>query len=159
VWSARHPRAFVLVGPPHVAPGSASIPSSRRISVNSCLFVVCLCVFLTTSCATTAREPQVQSNVGVTLENFKLNGDLSGERRAAFNLTATVKVDTSKGGTLELLSGTVALTDIGPHPDYRIRIETNRFVLIFDRKGKFPVRIAFDAAVKQTETWKSVDFS
>src|SRR5436190_15721678 len=48
----------------------------------------------------------------VTLEGFKLIGDLSDEC-AEFTLTATAQVENSKGASLELLSGPVALTEIG----------------------------------------------
>jgi hypothetical protein len=45
----------------------------------------------------------------VTLTNFKLAGDFSGDG-AAFILTATAHVADSRGGSLDLLSGPVALT-------------------------------------------------
>src|SRR5215472_15949070 len=40
----------------------------------------------------------------ITLEDFKLTGDLSGDQ-ATFTLTATARVEESKGGSLELLWG------------------------------------------------------
>ena len=51
----------------------------------------------------------------VTLRDFKLVGDLGGDR-AAFTLTATARVENSKGGSLDLLSGSVALTELSAHP-------------------------------------------
>src|ERR1051326_1768298 len=88
----------------------------------------------------------------VTLEGFKLAGDLSGEG-AAFTLTGTARVENSKGGSLELLSGTVALTELSGHPKWRLRAEQDRFVLVFDRAGKFPIQIKFNAAVRQHGEW------
>ena len=49
---------------------------------------------------------------GVTLTDFKLTGELGGEV-AAFTLTATVQVEDAQGGALTLLSGPVALTQLG----------------------------------------------
>src|SRR5712672_4286361 len=70
----------------------------------------------------------------ITLENFKLVGDLNGEQ-AAFTLTATAHVENSKGGTLELLSGTVALTDVNSHKQWHVRAEQNRFLIEFEHGG------------------------
>ncbi len=62
----------------------------------------------------------------VTLHDFKMVGELTGDN-AAFTLTATARVDNSKGGTLDLLSGPVALTEVGPHRQWRVGAEQNRF--------------------------------
>src|SRR4051794_25510291 len=88
------------------------------------------------------------SSPSITLEDFKLVGDLSGDQ-AAFTLNATAIVDNSAGGSLELVSGTVALTELGPHPKWNIRAEPNRFVLDFDKSGKYPIQIKFNAAVRE----------
>ena len=48
---------------------------------------------------------------GITLQDFKLTGDLGGDA-AAFTLTANAKVEDSQGGALQLLSGPVALTSL-----------------------------------------------
>ncbi len=91
------------------------------------------------------------------LEDFKLIGDLSGER-ASFTLTATAIVESPKGGALDLLEGAAALTEVASHPRWELRAESNRFVAIFDHAGKFPIQIKFDAAVHEHDTWKTVDF-
>ncbi|MBI3881002.1 MAG: hypothetical protein HY301_13200 [Verrucomicrobia bacterium] len=93
----------------------------------------------------------------ITLSDFKLTGELAGER-AAFTLTAKAKVEDTKGGSLELLSGTVALTGFTPNPKWRLRVEQNRFIAVFDRDGTFPIEIKFNTAVRQRDGWKSVDF-
>src|SRR6266545_3345330 len=54
---------------------------------------------------TTSPPPPI-----VTLQDFKLVGALSGDR-AVFTFTATANVENSKGGSLELLSGALALTE------------------------------------------------
>src|SRR5262245_41231974 len=93
----------------------------------------------------------------VTLQDFKLTGQLTGDQ-ASFVLTATAHVTAPKGGSLTLLEGTAALTEVGPHPKWRVRAEPNRFVLEFDRDGKFPIQIKFNSAVREHDGWKSVDF-
>src|ERR1035441_9825514 len=60
----------------------------------------------------------------VAFEDFKLVGDLSGDQ-GLFTLTGTARVDNSKGGTLDLLSGAVALTDAPTNPQWRIRAREN----------------------------------
>src|SRR6185295_7501880 len=67
-------------------------------------------------------------------------------------------VENSKGGTLELLSGTVALNDLGTHPKWQIRAEQNRLVAVFDRSGTYPIQLKFTAAVRQSDGWSRVDF-
>jgi hypothetical protein len=93
----------------------------------------------------------------VTLDNFKLVGELSGDQ-ATFALTATARVEGSRGGTLDLLSGAVALTDAPTHPQWRIRVQENRYVAVFDHRGQFPLKIKFNAAVRRNDPWKAVDF-
>ena len=106
----------------------------------------------------THSTPSVPSTPpSVTLHNFKLAGDLSGDH-AAFTLTAIARVENSSGGSLELLSGAVALTEIGPHPKWRVNADQNRFTLAFDRRGEYPIEIKFDAAVRQADGWNSVEF-
>ena len=104
--------------------------------------------------STYAAEP---ATTAVTLEQFKLVGALA-EGHADFTLSAVARVEHSKGATLDLLSGTVALTEIGAHPKWSLRTEDNRFVLVFDRSGKFPIELKFTAAVSQKEGWNAVDF-
>src|SRR2546423_10315524 len=100
---------------------------------------------------TTAKPPHQ-----ITLEDFKLVADLAGDH-AAFTLNATAIVEGSSGGSLELVSGTVALTELGPHPKWNIRAEPSRFVLDFDKPGKFPIQIKFNAAIRESDRWKAVE--
>jgi hypothetical protein len=107
-----------------------------------------------------ANEPLAPTNApapAIMLEDFKLTGDLHSDQ-ATFTLTATARVENPKGGSLDLLSGAVALTEVSPHPKWRINAEQNRFSLSFDRDGRFPIQIKFNAAVRQNEGWKAVDF-
>src|ERR1044071_1328018 len=55
----------------------------------------------------------------VTLRDFKLTGELTNDH-AAFVLSAVAHVESPKGGSLELLSGAVALTELGAHPKWRV---------------------------------------
>ena len=93
----------------------------------------------------------------VTLTDFKLTGNLSGDL-ADFTLAATAHVTDSRGGSLDLLSGPVALTAIEPHPNEHIRAAQNRFLLAFDRPGNYPVKVRFSAAVRQADGWNALDF-
>ena len=95
--------------------------------------------------------------VTITLTDFKLAGDLSGDR-AAFTLSATAVVDDRKGGSLDLLSGALALTEVAAHPKWQLRTEQGRYVAVFDQAGKFPVTIKFTAAVRKNAGWNAVDF-
>src|SRR5579884_1057878 len=111
----------------------------------------CALLFAATIHATSA------SDAPVTLKDFKLVGNLHGDR-AAFMLTAIAHVENPHGGSLDLLSGTVAITQIGDHPKWHVRVEQDRFALVFERKGDFPIRIQFTAAVRQNDGWNTVDF-
>lgn len=104
--------------------------------------------------ALTPADPEAR---GVVLRDFDLTGQLSDET-AAFTLNGTARVRNPKGGTLPLLSGAVALTELAAHPDWRLQFECGSFVLKFDKPGEFPLRIQFRAAVVQNDGWKSVDF-
>jgi hypothetical protein len=113
-------------------------------------------IFLALMAAVVAQAAEPIAN-NITLENFKLVGDLTGEQ-AAFTLTATAHVENSKGGTLELLSGTVALTDVNSHKQWHVRAEQNRFLIEFEHGGKFPIQMKFNAALHERDNWKSVEF-
>ena len=104
-----------------------------------------------------ARSATNPPAAAITLDNFKLVGDLSGDQ-AVFTLTGTARVESLKGGSLDLLSGAVALTDAPTHPQWRIRVQQNHFVAVFDHGGKFAIKIKFSAAVRRNEPWKAVDF-
>ena len=106
---------------------------------------------------TGAGLPAAQTGPSVTLKDFKLTGDLSGGQ-AAFTLSARAHVEDSKGATLELLSGPVALTELGPHSRWRVRAEDNRYVAEFEHGGDFPIQLKFAAAVRQNNGWNSIAF-
>ncbi len=117
----------------------------------------CITVTLVSLMAALAAQATTPTANNITLENFKLVGDLTGEQ-AAFTLTAIAHVENSKGGTLELLSGTVALTDINSHKQWHVRAEQNRFLIQFEHGGKFPIQVKFNAALREHDNWKSVEF-
>ncbi|MBN2508088.1 MAG: hypothetical protein JXQ71_15485 [Verrucomicrobia bacterium] len=93
----------------------------------------------------------------VVLRDFKLVGRLS-DSNAAFTLTATVRVNPPEGGTLELLSGNVALREVESGAHWRLKFDNGRFTLVADQAGEFPLRLRFDAAVRQNAGWNRVDF-
>jgi len=107
-----------------------------------------------------AAEPTALTNLpppAITIEDFKLVGELS-DSHAAFTLSATARVESPKGGSLDLLSGPVALTEIAAHPKWQLRAETNRYIAAFSRRGKFPIQLKFDAAVRRSDKWNSIEF-
>src|SRR5882724_4388354 len=117
-----------------------------------CAFITVFSAFAQASLKTTNTPPSA-----VVLDDFRLIADLA-SNAAAFTLTATAKVENPKGGSIELLSGMVALTDVGPHPKWHVNAESNRFILVFERGGKYPIRLKFNAAMREHEGWRSVDF-
>ena len=94
---------------------------------------------------------------GITLRDFKLSGDLH-DGRADFTLSATAHVEDSGGGSIDLLSGKVAVTELGSHPKWHLRVEQDRFAATFDRKVYYPLKLRFSAAVAQHDVWNTVDF-
>jgi hypothetical protein len=110
--------------------------------------IICALLFLAASHAAAG---------GITLQDFKLTGDLGGEV-AAFTLTANAKVENAKGGALELLSGPVALTSLAPRQKWQMCIDQNRFIAKFDRSGIFPIEIHFNAAITRSNDWSAVGF-
>jgi hypothetical protein len=119
-----------------------------------------LTVLLAVSCSTMTPRPTPTKDTpagGVTLSDFKLTGELGGEI-AAFTLTANAKVEDAKGGSLELLSGPVALTSLGAQQKWQMTVDQNRFVAKFDRSGTFPIEVHFNAAVTRSNDWRAVDF-
>src|SRR5436190_9873318 len=115
---------------------SASLPRRLRI-LKPLLLVLAIGLLNVTGLA---AAPDKIAAAPITLRNFKLSGDLSGGH-ATFTLTAIAHVDNSKGGSLDLLIGPVALTELGAHPKWRVRVDQNRYVLDFDRGGDFPVQL------------------
>lgn len=105
----------------------------------------------------TVSRRQVPPPASVTLTDFKLIGNLTGDR-AAFTLTAVANVENAKGGSVELLSGMLALTEVGPHPKWELRATPGRYVAEFERSGRFPITLKFNAAVKPNAGWNTVDF-
>jgi hypothetical protein len=128
---------------------------TMKTKIATSLFFATL--FLATAHAAVTTVTPVNPPSTVTLQDFKLVGDLGGEV-AAFTLTANVKVENPKGGSLELLSGPVALTGIGAHPNWKISTAQNRFIATFDRSGTFPIQIKFNANVSKSDDWSAVNF-
>jgi hypothetical protein len=93
----------------------------------------------------------------VTLQDFKLTGDLGGDV-AAFTLAGNAKVDDPKGGVLELLSGPVALTSLGAQQKWHMDADQNRFIARFEHGGTFPIEVHFNAAVTKSNDWQAVNF-
>ncbi len=52
----------------------------------------------------------------------------------------------------------MALTEVAHHPAWKLRAGQNRFSVGFDRAGRFPLRLKFDAAVRRAENWSRVEF-
>ncbi|MBM3832676.1 MAG: hypothetical protein FJ403_05270 [Verrucomicrobia bacterium] len=102
----------------------------------------------------TIADPEARR---VVLRDFKLSGQLS-DQTVSFVLTANARIKNPRGGSIALLQGNIALTDLKTHPHWRLRFEQGRFIIAFDRSGEFPIQLKFKAAVSQTNGWNSVDF-
>ncbi len=123
------------------------------------VLLLCLLGFFLSSCSTmTSPAPSARiSSSGITLTDFKLTGDLNGNV-AAFTLTANAVVGNSKGGSLELLSGPVALTGLDARRKWNMTVDKNSFLATFDHAGIFPIEVYFNAAVAQSNGWNAVSF-
>ena len=98
----------------------------------------CALGVLATSCNTMTPAPSKTATPasGITLSDFKLTGDLGGDV-ASFTLTATALVGDAKGGSLELLSGPVALTGLDSKQKWEMAIEQNTPVAVpFNQQGR-----------------------
>ena len=93
----------------------------------------------------------------VVLRDFRLDGQLT-DQSAAFTLTATARVKNPRGGSVALLSGGVALTELERNADWQVRFTNNQFVLVFNKAGEFPLKLKFNAALRQSAGWNAVDF-
>ncbi len=93
----------------------------------------------------------------VVLKSSRLAGKLS-ETSATFQFNTEVQVKNPKGGSAVLLAGGVALTEIACRPECRIKMDQDRFVLVCDQAGVFPLQIKFDAAVQNSNLWHAIDF-
>jgi hypothetical protein len=118
--------------------------------MKSLITTLCLAFSLITVYAKT------ESQTAVTLGDFNLIGDLT-NGEANFTLSATAHVECSRGGTLEILSGPIALTEFHRQPKWTLRAEDSRFFITFDRRGSFPIRLRFAAAV-HNQNINSVNF-
>jgi len=102
-------------------------------------------------------KPSPADAPSVTLASSSLDGDLNGDN-ATFTLSAIAVVDNPKGGSLDLLDGPVALSEVGAHPRWSIRAEQNRVVIAFERGGRFEIKLKFNATVVRNENWRTVNF-
>ncbi|MFN0127496.1 MAG: hypothetical protein ACKV19_12505 [Verrucomicrobiales bacterium] len=93
----------------------------------------------------------------VVLRDFNLTGQLTGQT-ASFLLTATARVANPNGGSIPLISGGAALTELPKHPDWRVGAGQDGYVLSFDKPGEYPLSFKFSAAVRQSDSWNAVDF-
>ncbi len=93
----------------------------------------------------------------IVFSDFKLEGTLV-EDGATFELTALARVKSATGGTVELVSGDVALTAPPTGTDWRLRYEGSRFTATFDQPGDYPLRVRFHARVRATNGWNEIGF-
>src|SRR3974390_2623643 len=101
--------------------------------------------------------PAERLPAAISLDDFNLVGEF-GHGEAAFTLRATARVENAKGGSLDLLCGQIALTEIGASPKWKLQAQENRFKALFERCGKFPIEVKFNAGVHQTNGWNTVHF-
>ncbi len=101
-----------------------------------------------------AADPEASR---VVLHQFRLRGRLSGDQ-AAFTLNAVARVKNPKGGSLALLWGRAALTEVNSTTNWQWKLEGDKYVARFDRAGVYPLQLKFNAAVRQTNGWNEIDF-
>src|SRR5512138_1034068 len=116
--------------------------------------IACLWFGLTAYAGKTATPPPQPD---IALQDFKLTGEIR-EGRVEFTLTAVAQVNNAKGGSLPILNGGVALTDVGPNPKWSFQVQSNGYVAVFERSGKYPLEIRFAASVKKQGDWSAVQF-
>ena len=114
-----------------------------------------LCLLLLAVAAHAATNVTVAKPV--SLDGFKLIGDLGGDQ-ASFTLSATAHVEDPKGGSLELLSGAVALTEAPAAENGISGAGRIVFPSCSTHAGRFPIALKFDAAVQQTGNRNAVEF-
>ncbi len=93
----------------------------------------------------------------IRFANFDLSGRLE-RGRASFRLRGTVHVSPSKGGRLELLSGAVAMTDLGDRMGYGVEWVDGRYELVFEKPGDYPIAVGFDTVVTENQGVRRVEF-
>ena len=106
------------------------------------------------SLGTALADPETRR---VVLRNFALQGRLA-ETTAAFTLTATARIRHPQGGSIPLLGGGLALTSIEAPAGCQVQFKDGQYVLTASQEGDFPLRLQFQAAVKNADGWKTVDF-
>jgi hypothetical protein len=116
--------------------------------------LLAICTILACLSAPAATKP----DSGVVLEDFQLTGELTGGH-AMFTLNALARVTEARGGSLELLRGAVGLIEVNTNPRWRLKAEAGRFQILFDRGGKFPLQLKFEAAVSRSNDWNEVHFA
>jgi hypothetical protein len=132
-----------------------NLPVAHVVKIFRTIFLLTL--FACPALAAAKNSAAKPSPPAGALRDFKLVGELAGDQ-VTFTLTATAVVENSKGGSIELISGKVALIDVGPHPKWTLRAERDRYLAVFERDGKFPVSLKFTAAVSQDGAGRAVDF-
>ena len=93
----------------------------------------------------------------IRFNDFHLSSGLE-KGRASFRLSGTVHVSPLKGGRLELLSGAVAMTDLGNPGGYSVEWVDGKYELVFQKSGDYPVAVGFDAVVAESQGVRRVEF-
>jgi hypothetical protein len=109
-------------------------------------------------CILSVQAGERRTESKVVLEDFQLIGEFSGGH-AVFTLDATARVEASRGGSMEVLRGAVGLIEPASSRRWRLQAQDDRFLITFDRSGKFPVQLKFEAAVTQSNGWNEVTFA
>lgn len=93
----------------------------------------------------------------VRFEDFELTGAIVGDT-ASFKLAGTAVVRHPEGGTLNLLSGPVALTDY--HEDQHAKLEylLGNYRMKFATNGEYRIALEFNAQISRSNTWNNVSF-
>lgn len=93
----------------------------------------------------------------VVISDYRLEGRLENET-ADFALRGVARVKNPKGGSLDLLGGSAALTEYSMGAGWALRLEGGRYKAVFERAGDFPFQIQFHATIQASNGWNRVHF-
>ncbi|MEI7732755.1 MAG: hypothetical protein WCO56_24500 [Verrucomicrobiota bacterium] len=91
----------------------------------------------------------------VIWDKFQMTGELK-PQNAAFTLSGEAVVRHPEGGTLAVLAGDAALTDLPTGVE--MTFDQGRYLLRFRKPGIYPIALKFNAKVTPQDVWNSVNF-
>lgn len=95
----------------------------------------------------------------VELKDVSLEGTVDSELQSAlFSLKGRAIVTSESGGSIPILSGRAALTEVLQFDAFRIALNGDAYELVFDKAGDFTFEIPLAATVLAAEERRGIDF-